>query len=92
MLLPRGSPKLCSSVPPPQEHLGQCGLGDCGWLLVELTTGLETWPLPVALFLLVSPCAWERWSPREQRAHGVNSTEPGTGSGVGGAVPTGAHT
>ena len=25
----------------------------------ELTPRLGTWPLPVVLFLLVSPCAWE---------------------------------
>ena len=60
LLLP-GAPKLCRSAPPlAWEHLGQCRLGDCGSYCGELTPELETWPPPVWLFLLVSPCASQR--------------------------------
>ena len=35
--------------------------GSCNSYCRELTPGLESWPPPVSLFLLVPFCAWERW-------------------------------
>ena len=58
----------------PREHPGQCGLGDCGWLLRELTPGLGTWPPPV-VFLPVSPCAWDGAGRQGTGPHGVNSSQ-----------------
>ena len=66
-----------------QEHLGQCGLGDCGWLLEELTPELETWP-PLVLFLppCVTLCLGEAGT-REQDLTGSKApTEPSRGRGI----------
>ena len=58
---------------PSREHLGQCRLGDYGWLQGELTPDLETWLPPV---WCSSWChrAWEGRTARGQRPHGVNNS------------------
>ena len=59
LLISLGILKLCRSAP---RHPGSTRperTGSCGWLLGELTPGLENWPPPLVLFLLVSLCAWE---------------------------------
>ena len=53
-------PDLCRSAPPPREHPGPCGLGAAVVTAGADSRAGETWPPPVGLSLLVSPCAWER--------------------------------
>ena len=74
-----------SPSPPSIQAPADCELR---WLLGELTPGLESWPLPLLLSLLVSPCASEGRAAREQGLHGVNSSpEPGTQQGAGQLPP-----
>ena len=50
-------PSCADQRPLPLEHPGPCRLGAVE-LRLELTPGLDNWPQPLLLFLLVSPCAW----------------------------------
>ena len=76
---------------PPMKHLGHCGLGDCGSYGVKLTLELETWPPPVLLFLLVSPCAWEGGLQGIEASRG-QQLPPSPAPAGGWAAPPGAHT
>ena len=67
--------------------------GSCCTYCREMTPGLETWMLSVLLFLLVSPCAWERRGCQGTEASQGKqlplSPAPGRGSE---AAPSGTHT
>ena len=58
------------SSPDPPEASGPVRTVRLGGYWGVLTAGLETWPPPMWLFLFVSPCAWEGWSPGTEASWG----------------------
>ena len=67
-LLPSGGPELCISVPPAPGASRPLQTWRLQHLLLELTPRLESWPPPLLLFLLVSPCTWDGGGPPGRRA------------------------
>ena len=92
MLLPAVPPSCANPCSPPPEHEASAD-----WETVVVTvgadSGLESWPLPVWLLLMVSPCAWDGVGLLGNRGlTGLTApTEPCTWWG-GRAAPPGAHT
>ena len=91
LLLP-GASGLCRSVSPQPWSFQASADWELQLLLQKLTPGLDIWPLPVWLFLLVSPCAWEVGATREQGPHRINSSHGALHLAGGRAASPGAHT
>ena len=54
-------PQAVQISTPAPEAPGPVWTGRCSSNYGKPTPGLETWPPPVVVLLLLSPCAWEGW-------------------------------